>query len=139
MKRFRLPLMVLLATLVCLPLTGCDDLTTSTGSVLKGMDVAYKGVMDGSSLAYKKGFISKDTLARVTCYATIYHSAWDGACTALEEYDKAANSDNAVDKEVKRIALDAAVALARNRLVELKTYWAEARSAYTELKGRHDE
>ena len=123
----------------CLPLAGCDDLAKNTATVLKASDIAYNGVMDGSAVAFKQGFITKDTVARVAHIAAIYHSSWKAACTALEEYKMAEESGDSVNKEVKRIALNAAVSLARTRLDELKTYWHEAKGAYTELKEKNDE
>ncbi|MEZ6854987.1 hypothetical protein [Halodesulfovibrio aestuarii] len=128
-----------LIALFCLPLAGCDELAKNTKTVLKACDIAYKGVMDGSAIAFKQGFITKDTLARVAHIAAIYHSSWDAACVALEEYKTAEESGDSVNKEVKRIALNAAVSLAKSRLEELNTYWREAKNAYTELKEKHDE
>ena len=130
MKRIRVLLASVLVVALCIPLAGCDDVSESASTVLQAFDVAYKGVMNGSAAAHKKGFITKDTVARVAHYAAIYHSSWKSACTALEEYESAATKD----KEVKRIALDAAMNLARTRLVELTVYWNEAKGAYKELK-----
>lgn len=128
-----------LVVVFCLPLAGCDELTENTATVLKACDIAYNGVMDGSAVAFKQGYITKDTVARVAHIAAIYHSSWKAACTALEEYEVAEKSGDVVSKEVKRIALDAAVSLARTRLDELKTYWHEAKGAYIELKEKGDE
>lgn len=128
-----------LVVVFCLPLAGCDDLAKNTATVLKACDIAYNGVMDGSAVAFKQGFITKDTVARVAHIAAIYHNSWKAACTALEEYKVAEESGDSVNKEVKRIALEAAVSLARNDLDELKTYWHQAKGAYTELKEKNDE
>ena len=139
MKRFRLLLVTLLMALLCVPLTGCDDVVENTGTVLEGCDIAYQGVMQSSAMAYRQNFITKDTLVRITCFSKMYHSSWKAAVTALQEYQKVEASGDAVKKEVARMALDSAVALARTRLSELKEYWCEAKEAYEKLKDRHDE
>lgn len=129
----RLVAMALIA-LFCLPLAGCDDVTDNSYKVLKAADITYNGVMNGAAMAYKQEFITKDKLAHITHYATIYHSSWKTACTVLQEYQLAEKSGDETEKKFARKTLELALAVMSNHLTELQTCWAATREAYNHLK-----